>query len=105
QWIRLIADVSAKRERTMEKLIQLKPTVWEREGDDLHVMTDKHAVRTLSDPDGKVEAFLRLLADAKTTEALTEALASQFPDVTVEDVEEGIEGLDSLGMLEDVSGA
>lgn len=88
----------------MSRLIRLKPSVWERRADDLHVMTNLHEMRTLSDPDGKIEALLGCLAArASTAEEVVEALASRFPDVTADDVAEGIEGLDSLGMLENAA--
>lgn len=90
----------------MERLIRLKPTVWERDGDDLHVMTDQHLIRTLGDSDGQVEAVLGLLATgAMTTEALAKAMAQRFPEITVDAMDEGIQGLDGLGMLEDASAA
>jgi hypothetical protein len=84
---------------------KLKPTVWERHGDDLFVMSDYREMRTLYDPGGRVEELLRLLSgDSQTAETLAETLAFRFPDVTIEDVCEGISGLDELGMVEDAAG-
>jgi molybdopterin/thiamine biosynthesis adenylyltransferase len=87
----------------MEEIIRLKPAVWERHEDDLHVMTSQHEIRTLSDPDGMVEAFLGLLDSGATIEDLARRLADRFPDIGVDDVAEGVEGLDALGMLESAS--
>jgi molybdopterin/thiamine biosynthesis adenylyltransferase len=89
-----------------EMLVKLKPAVWERDGDELHLMADQREMQTLSDPDGRVEELLRLLsADVHTLETLTAGLAQSFPDVSPGDVAEGVSGLDGLGMVEDVAKA
>jgi molybdopterin-synthase adenylyltransferase len=85
--------------------IRLKPAVWERDGEELHVMVDQREMRTLEDPDGRVEELLRLLSSgAHTPATLAAGMAGRFADVTEQDVEEGIAGLDSLGMVEDTAG-
>lgn len=87
-------------------LLKLKPAVWERHGDELYLMADQREMQTLLDPDGRVEELLGLLsADAHTLETLTAGLARRFPDVSPDDVAEGISGLDSLGMVEDLAKA
>ena len=84
----------------------LKPVVWERDGGDLHLMADVREMRTLADPDGRVEGLLRLLsAGDRTTRELAAAMARQFPGTTPADVAEGIDGLDQLGLLEDAGRA
>jgi molybdopterin/thiamine biosynthesis adenylyltransferase len=87
-------------------LLKLKPAVWERHGDDLHLMLDQREMRTLLDPDGRIEELLRLLsADAHSLQTLTAGLARRFPDVSPDDVAEGVSGLDGLGMVEDAAKA
>jgi molybdopterin-synthase adenylyltransferase len=87
-------------------LHKLKPAVWERHGDELHLMVDQREMQTLLDPDGRVEELLRLLSvDAHTLPALTAGLARRFPDVSPGDVAEGIAGLDGLGLVEDAAKA
>jgi molybdopterin-synthase adenylyltransferase len=87
-------------------LLRLKPAVWERHGDELHLMADQREMQTLLDPDGRVEELLRLLsADAHTLETLTVGLARRFPDVSPDDVAGGVSGLDGLGMVEDAAKA
>lgn len=91
---------------SLAMLLKLKPAVWERHGDDLHLMADQREMRTLLDPDGRVEELLRLLsADAHTLEMLTAGLARRFPDVSPGDVADGVSGLDELGMVEDAGKA
>jgi molybdopterin/thiamine biosynthesis adenylyltransferase len=85
-------------------MFRLKPAVWERHGNDLYVMSDHREMRTLSDPDGRIQELLRLLSsDAHSAEALAAELAQRFPDVSAEDVQEGISGLDELGMIENAA--
>jgi len=87
-------------------MLKLKPAVWERCGDELHLMVDQREMRTLSDPDGRLDELLRLLsAGTHTPETLAAGLARRFPDISADDVEEGISGLDGLGMLEDAAKA
>ena len=87
-------------------LLKLKAAVWERDGDDLHLMVDQREMQTLLDPDGRVEELLRLLsADAQTLETLTASLARRVPDVSPDDVAEGVAGLNGLGLVEDVAKA
>jgi molybdopterin-synthase adenylyltransferase len=87
-------------------MVKLKPAVWERHGDELHVMVDQREMRTLADPDGRIEELLRLLSvAAHTPETLAAGLARRFTDISADDLEEGICGLDGLGMLEDAAQA
>jgi molybdopterin-synthase adenylyltransferase len=87
-------------------MLKLKPAVWERQGDELYLMADLGEMRTLCDPDGRVEELLRLLsAGAHTPEGLLRGLARRFPDVLQDDVAQGVSGLDGLGMLEDTDKA
>ncbi|MFF0311903.1 HesA/MoeB/ThiF family protein [Streptosporangium sp. NPDC004379] len=82
--------------------VMLKECAWESLGDELVVVHDPREAYTLADPDGRIAALLDELARGPATaEALSEALAARGVAVTVEDVRDGLAGLDSLGLVED----
>ncbi|WP_188197406.1 HesA/MoeB/ThiF family protein [Nonomuraea sp. SYSU D8015] len=81
--------------------VVLKECAWEPLGEDLIVVYDPREALTLADPDGQVAAFLTELSRGpQTVEELRSALAARGVDVTEEDVRSGLEGLDSLGLVE-----
>lgn len=86
--------------------LKLKPVVWERQGDELHVMADHREMWTLSDSGGQVEELLLLLSTGgHTSETAAAGMVRLFPDMSGEEVAEGIAGLDRLGLLEDAAKA
>jgi molybdopterin-synthase adenylyltransferase len=84
--------------------VALKECVWEPLGDDLVVVADPREAITLADPDGHVEALLAELARTPSTAAeLAAALAGRGIPLDEEDVRSGLDGLASLGLLENAA--
>lgn len=76
--------------------VALKECVWETAGDDLVLVADPREAITLADPEGRVAALLtRLRREPGTAADLAAALGE-----SEEDVQEGLDGLASLGLLE-----
>ncbi|MGP3969075.1 HesA/MoeB/ThiF family protein [Streptomyces sp. 6N223] len=85
--------------------VTLKECVWETFGDDLQVVFDAREAITVSDPTGQIAALLSELSRAPQTAAeLAAALARRDFDVSESAVCEGLEGLDTLGLVEDADG-
>jgi molybdopterin-synthase adenylyltransferase len=83
---------------------KLKETVWERVGDDLHVVADSlHIV--LADQSGEVSGLLELLREGSRSYAeLAEAVAIAWPSVPAVDVDQALHELDRLGLMVDADG-
>lgn len=83
---------------------RLKEVVWRREGDHLRVVYDIRDFFVLADPEGTVEALLELLAEGgRTPEQLADALAGKGRKVTLAELADVLEALDSHRLLEDES--
>ncbi|EID53063.1 HesA/MoeB/ThiF family protein [Saccharomonospora xinjiangensis] len=81
--------------------VRLKDCAWERFGDDLILVHDPREALTLADPDGIVRALLESLSAAPATvDELTARLRGRGLDLASEDVRQGLQGLDSLGLVE-----
>ncbi|MFI0451158.1 HesA/MoeB/ThiF family protein [Actinomadura sp. 6N118] len=86
--------------------VALKECVWEPLGDELVVVADPRESITLADPDGHIAALLTELRHApRTARELAGALAERGITLTEQDVQEGLDGLASLGLLEDAGQA
>ncbi|MFC5816954.1 HesA/MoeB/ThiF family protein [Nonomuraea harbinensis] len=84
--------------------VMLKECVWESLGDDLVVVHDPREALTLADPEGRVAALLGVLGRGPASaEELSSALAARGMAVTVTEVQEGLAGLDSLGLIENAA--
>ncbi len=82
--------------------VMVKECAWESFGDELVVVHDPREAFTLADPGGNIAALLDELARGPATpEELSAALTARGFTATVEDVREGLDGLDSLGLVED----
>jgi len=80
----------------------LKGVVWARIDDQLQLVYDIRDHFLLGDPDGTVEALLRLLREGgRTVPELAAALAEQGRPVPVDDLTGAVELLDGNGLLED----
>lgn len=81
---------------------RLKGAVWQRDRGRLRVVYDVRDHFLLADPDGSVEALLRLLAEGgRTVAELAAELARQGRDVPAEDVAAAVQLLDAERLLED----
>jgi molybdopterin/thiamine biosynthesis adenylyltransferase len=81
--------------------VVLKECAWERLGEELVLVHDPREALTLADPDGRVEALLdELRKGAATAAQLSSAMCARGLTVTEDDVAGGLDGLDSLGLLE-----
>ncbi|MEW9556202.1 ThiF family adenylyltransferase [Nonomuraea sp. NPDC050783] len=85
--------------------VMLKECAWEPLGDELVVVHDPREAFTLADPEGRVAVLLDELGRGPATaEELAAALAARDIAVTVEEVRDGLAGLDDLGLIEDADG-
>lgn len=76
--------------------------VWRRDGQRLQVVYDVRDHFVVEDPDGTVDALLRLLAEGgRTVDELARTLAEDGRAVAVEDVAAAVHLLDSHRLLED----
>lgn len=81
---------------------RLKGVSWEHDGDQLRLVYDIRDHFVLADPDGAVEALLRLLREGgRTLPELAAALADQGREIPVDDVAAAVGLLDGHGLLED----
>ena len=81
--------------------VVLKECAWESLGGDLILVRDPREALTLADPDGQIEALLGELRKGPATAAeLSAALRARGVDVAEDDVASGLDGLNSLGLLE-----
>ena len=81
--------------------VVLKECAWEPLGEELILVGDPREALTLTDPGGKVEALLgELRKGPSTTAELSRALCARGIAVSEDDVAIGLDGLDSLGLLE-----
>jgi molybdopterin/thiamine biosynthesis adenylyltransferase len=81
--------------------VVLKECVWESLGDDLILVRDPREALTLADPDGQVAALLdELRKTPATASELSRALNARGVRVTEDEVAAGLDGLDSLGLIE-----
>ncbi len=81
--------------------VMLKECAWEPLGDDLILVRDPREALTLADPDGQVAALLGELSKGPATAGeLSRALRARGVNVTEQDVSGGLDGLDSLGLIE-----
>lgn len=81
--------------------VVLKECAWEPLGAELILVRDPREALTLADPDGQVAALLAELKKGPATAAeLAAALAAGGVALTEDDVAAGLDGLDSLGLLE-----
>ena len=75
---------------------------WFTYGDAVHFRLSGE-LTSFEDPDGRVAALLRLLDGSRTVEEIGRALANQYPDVTMGDVEEALAELDSERLIQDAT--
>jgi molybdopterin/thiamine biosynthesis adenylyltransferase len=81
--------------------VVLKECAWGSLGEDLILVRDPREALTLVDPDGQVEALLGELSKGPATASeLSRALRALGVNVTEDEVASGLDGLDSLGLLE-----
>jgi len=81
--------------------VVLKECAWESLGDELILVRDPRDALTLTDPNGQVEALLSELSKRPATAAeLSRVLRARGVSVTEDDVSSGLDGLDSLGLIE-----
>ncbi|MBB4907397.1 HesA/MoeB/ThiF family protein [Actinophytocola algeriensis] len=81
--------------------VVLKECAWAPLGDGLVLVRDPREALTLADPDGQVAALLEELSTGPATAAeLSAALSARGVAVSAADVAAGLDGLDSLGLLE-----
>jgi molybdopterin/thiamine biosynthesis adenylyltransferase len=81
--------------------MMLKECAWESLGDDLILVRDPREALTLADPEGRIEALLdELKRGATTAGQLARALVARGFDVTEDEVTAGLDGLDSIGLIE-----
>jgi molybdopterin/thiamine biosynthesis adenylyltransferase len=81
--------------------VVLKECAWQPLGDGLILVHDPREALTLTDPDGQVAALLGELSKGPATASeLSHALCARGVDVTEGDVSAGLDGLDSLGLIE-----
>ncbi|MGI5487870.1 hypothetical protein [Microtetraspora malaysiensis] len=79
----------------------LKECAWETLGDDLIVVHDPREAFTLADPGGRIAALLDELGRGPATaEELSAVLTARGFAARVGDVRDGLDGLDSLGLVE-----
>ncbi|MFI9554619.1 HesA/MoeB/ThiF family protein [Nonomuraea endophytica] len=84
--------------------VVLKECAWESLGEDLVLVHDPREALTLADPGGQVAALLDELAKGPATAAgLSAALRARGFELSEDDVADGLDGLDSLGLLEDAA--
>ncbi|HEX6342195.1 ThiF family adenylyltransferase [Umezawaea sp.] len=81
--------------------VVLKECAWKPLDGDLVLVRDPREALTLADPDGRVAALLDELRRGPATAAdLARALVARGVEITEDDVASGLDGLDSLGLLE-----
>jgi len=81
--------------------VVLKECAWESLGDDLILVRDPREALTLADPDGQVEALLGELRKGPATAGeLSRTLSARGVTVTEDEVSSGLDGLDSIGLIE-----
>lgn len=81
---------------------RLKDLAWQREGDELRLVYDIREQFVVGDPDGVIEALVRLLEQGGLDpEQLAARLTVQGTPVTAADVRSAVEVLDDHGLVED----
>jgi molybdopterin/thiamine biosynthesis adenylyltransferase len=81
----------------------LKPYTRLVENGEITLVRETGVEVTLPDPDGQVLALIDLLDGSRTLDEVARTMVERWPELRPDDVEEGIDALDTAGLLEDTA--
>lgn len=73
------------------------------DGDRIVILQDLGVELVIPDPGGQIGRLLDLLDGSRTVQQAHEGLKEQWPELSLDEVQEGVTGLDAVGLLEDAS--